>query len=75
MTAGEKRALVRRLQAGKRRARALRPKRLAECEARMLAMSDEHSAARLAGDYARAAEIVRELEVVGIERSRLAWGE
>ena len=75
MTAREKRALVQRLQAGKRRARALRPQRLADCEARMQAMSNEHSAARVAGDYARAAEIVRELEVVGIERSRLAWGE
>lgn len=74
MTPREKRALVRRLQAGKRRARARRPQRLADCEARMQAMGAEHKAAMAAGEYRRAAEILRELERVGAERYRLRWG-
>lgn len=75
MTAAEKRALVKRLAEGKARARAMRPQRLAEVESRMRVLSDEHSAARVRRDYVRAAEIIRELEVVGIERTRLAWGD
>lgn len=37
-------------------------------------MGAEHKAAMAAGEYRRAAEILRELEVVGAERYRLRWG-
>lgn len=40
----------------------------------MQAMGAEHKAAMAAGEYRRAAEILRELEVVGAERYRLRWG-
>lgn len=70
MTTSEKRALVRRLQAGKRRARRGRPSRLREVERRMDALGREYKAAKTPQER-RA--IRRELRDLGQERMRLRW--
>ena len=71
MTATEKRALVRRLQAGKRAARKRRPARLREVERRMDALGVEYREAETT-EQRRA--IRRELRDLGQERMRLRWG-
>lgn len=68
----EKRQLVRRLQAGKARARQERPARLARIEAQLDELGRRHAEAATPEDRAA---IVRELRPLGVQRTRLKWGE
>lgn len=71
MRAQEKRELVRRLQAGKRKAKRERPKRLRQVEARL----DELERRRRELPAGERSEIYRELRDLGAERLRLKWGD
>ena len=73
MTATEKRQLVARLQAGKRRKRQERPQRLRALEQSMTEMGREFS--RLPAGDPRRVEIIRELRPLGEARARLRWGD
>lgn len=71
-TDAEKRAFVKKLAEGRRRARAERPKRLAAIEKRMGDLEVER---KLAAEPARRADLIYEIAALGRERSRLKWGE
>jgi hypothetical protein len=71
MTTAEKSRLVERLQAGRAKARALRPQRLAECEAEMDRLGASYRAARDLGDYPLMAEVRAEISALGAKRQRL----
>ena len=71
MTTAEKEDLVRRLQAGKARARRERPARLAAVEAKLDEKGAEYREARERQDWDEVARIRAEISQLGAERRRL----
>jgi hypothetical protein len=67
VTSAEKRKLVRRLQAGKRRAKRERPQRLKEVERQMDLIEEQR---RAASDPQERASLIREIAALGRERRR-----
>lgn len=68
MNPTEKKALVRRLQAGKRKAKRERPKRLREIEN---AMAEIEKQRRRENDPSARASLIREIAALGVQRSKL----
>ena len=64
----------RKMQEGRRRARAMRPQRLAEIERKMDAAGAVYRGAKAKLDYQLMADVRREIEALGIERKRLQDG-
>ncbi len=75
MTVKEKQQLVRRLQAGKAKARANRPQRLAEIEQAMDDAGRRYKAAKARRDFAGMALERETLHELGPKRFRLKWGD
>lgn len=75
MTVKEKQQLVRRLQAGKRKARANRPERLASIEQAMSEAGDRYKAAKARHDYEAMKQAREQLHELGPKRFKLKWGD
>ena len=64
----------RKMQEGRRRARAMRPQKLAEIERKMDAAGVVYRGAKAKLDYQLMADVRREIEALGVERKRLQDG-